>query len=171
MKEYDYSAPGAYFITICTKDRDCLFGDIANGQMALNDAGRMIDKWWLELMNEFEYIELDEYIIMPNHFHGLIVIVGAPLVGALVRVKSRAGTRPAPTLGEIIGVFKSITTHQYTLNVTNNNWPRFNGRLWQRNYYERVIRNDGELNAVREYIRNNPLNWALDKENPENISL
>lgn len=92
-------------------------------------------------------IETDEFVVMPNHVHGIIVLpVGAPLVGALSsgmtidNAKNRAGTRPAPTLGDIVGVFKSITTHQYTDGARQKDWPPFNKKLWQRNYYEHIIR-------------------------------
>jgi hypothetical protein len=119
---------------------------------------------------------------MPNHVHGILFIVGAPLVGALSlksRIdgkdrgqpgKDRAGTRPAPTasLGDVVGIFKSISTHEYAMNVQANNWPPFPGRLWQRNYYERIIRNEKEMNRIRQYIINNPSQWDNDKNNPNN---
>jgi hypothetical protein len=134
---------------------------------------------------------------MPNHVHGILFIVGAPLVGAIslksridgtnrvhpgtdriqpakdragTRPKDRAGTRPAPTtsLGDVVGIFKSISTHQYAMNVYANKWPPFPGKLWQRNYYERIIRNEIEMNRIRQYIINNPSQWDNDKNNPNN---
>jgi len=161
LKEYDYAQEGAYYVTICTQERKCLFGRIKDNKMVLNDAGRMIENNWNELLQRFSNIESDEFIIMPNHFHGTIYIVGAPLVGAR---NNRAGTRPAPTLGGIIGAFKSITTNEYIRNVKNNNWQSFNERLWQRNYYEHIIRNDKSLHKIQEYIVNNPSTWEKDKE-------
>ena len=89
-------------------------------------------------------------------------------MGALECINDRAGTRPAPTLGEIIGAFKSMSTKEYINNVKINNWPRFNNRLWQRNFYEHIIRNDAELSRIRQYIVENPLQWEFDKENPKN---
>ena len=115
LKEYDYSQSGAYFVTVCTHNRECLFGEIVDGEMVLNDAGKMISEKWQELRIRFPHIELDECMIMPNHFHG-IVIVGATLVVAQINTvdTERAGTRPAPTrkttIGDIVGAFKSITT-------------------------------------------------------------
>ncbi|MCI0596714.1 MAG: hypothetical protein L0Z48_09285, partial [candidate division Zixibacteria bacterium] len=101
LKEYDYAQAGAYFVTICTQGREGLFGGIKNGGMELNPAGQMVQTVWEELPRRFPDIELDEFIIMPNHVHGIIVIVGAPLVGARGSGadgdKNRAGTRPAPT--------------------------------------------------------------------------
>jgi REP element-mobilizing transposase RayT len=183
LREYDYSRRGAYFVTICTQNRECLFGNIQHNEMVLNQAGEMAYKTCNNLSIKCPGIEIDEFIIMPNHVHGIIIIVGAPLVGALsvesrmdvndragIRPNRRAGTRPAPTsLGDVVGIFKSISTHQYAINVNANNWPAFPGKLWQRNYYERIIRNDDELNRIREYISNNPLHWDNDENNPANL--
>ncbi len=172
LKGFDYSSAGAYFVTICTQNKECFFGDIADGKMNRNDAGNMIDKWWNELKERFVGIELDEYVIMPNHFHG-IIIVGATLVVAQnengMKMK-RAGTRPAPTreksIGNIIGAFKSITTDEYINGVKQNGWRSFNSKLWQRNYYEHIIRNEDSLNSIRGYINNNPAEWDSDELNP-----
>jgi putative transposase len=108
---------------------------------------------------------------MPNHIHGIIGIVGVPLVGTRKTVgdlPKRADTRPAPTagLGDIIGAFKSITMHEYIRSVKQHGWSPFPGKLWQRNYYEHVVRNEKELTRIREYIRNNPAQWDTDKDNP-----
>jgi REP element-mobilizing transposase RayT len=175
LKEYDYSQAGAYYVTIDVQNRECLFGEIVDYEMILNEAGKMIDEQWNALLERFPDIELDVYQVMPNHFHGIVVIIGAPLVGVPVLEtnnisENRAGTSPAPTknptLGDIIGAFKSITTHEYILGVDNKNWPQFYKRLWQRNYYEHVIRDEADLNRIRDYIQSNPANWDEDEENP-----
>lgn len=163
LMDYDYSKAGAYFVTICTQNKECLFGSVIDGKMRSNDSGNMIQGWWTKMPDKFPTTEIDEHIVMPNHFHGIIFIVGAPLVGARISANDRAGTRPAPTLGDVIGVFKSITTHSYTEGVIEKQWQRFPGKLWQRNYYERIIPNETELNKIREYIINNPLNWETDE--------
>ncbi|MDO8281622.1 MAG: transposase [Thermodesulfovibrionia bacterium] len=163
LKEYDYSQAGAYFVTICTASRECLFGIIEDAQMKMNDAGKMVQNVWHELPGRFSEIHLDEFIIMPNHIHGIILLVGAPLVGARFSKEDRAGTRPAPTLGDIIGAFKSITTHSYTEGVKQQQWQRYSDKLWQRNYYEHIIRSEPELNKIREYIVNNSLRWETDE--------
>ncbi len=170
LKEYNYAQTGAYFVTVCVQERKCFFGNIINGQIILNGAGRMIENNWHNLSQRFANIELDEFIIMPNHLHGVIkIIVGAPLVGAqkkdnmVAENNVGAGTRPAPTLGDMIGVFKSITTNEYIRNVKNNDWQPFNKRLWQRNFYEHIIRDENDLNRVREYIITNPAKWEEDK--------
>ncbi len=182
LKGYDYSQAGAYFITIVTQDRACLFGEVVDGEIQLNDVGHMVHKEWTHLPNRFPNIDLDAFIVMPNHIHGIIVItdvdpVGAGLVGAgLVPAQpaqngnaattSGATTRVAPTVGGIVGAFKSITTVRYTHGVKHYGWLPFPGRLWQRNYYEHIIRNEESLNRIRDYIANNPLQWEWDRENP-----
>jgi REP element-mobilizing transposase RayT len=184
LEEYDYSATGAYFVTACAQNRDCLFGEIANGIMVLNDAGLMVGKWWQEISTKFDNVMIDTHVVMPNHFHGIICIVGATLrgrpdfaesVGAPLRgcpafdLRAEEPGRPhraAPTLGDVMNWFKTMTTNAYIRGVKQSDWSPFPGRLWQRNYYERVVRDDEELTAIREYILCNPMQWAEDKENP-----
>lgn len=171
LRDYNYASDGAYFVTICTQGRECLFGQIDNEIMVLNDAGRMLEKVWNELPQRFGGIELDAFVVMPNHVHFIVFNVGAPLVGA--QEQDQGGqdsggykTRPyGQTITDVIGAFKSITTHEYTVGVKQKGWPSFPGRLWQRNFYERVVRDEGELNGFREYIECNPLRWADDEEN------
>ncbi len=163
LKDYDYSQNGAYFVTICTEDQEYLFGDILKEKMVLNEAGEMIKKWWVETRNKFKNIELDEFVIMPNHFQGIVNIVGADL-----RVcPENLGEHVGSPLHRIVQWFKTMTTNEYIRNVHNNMWKPFLKRLWQRNYYEHVIRNEDELNKIRYYIQTNPLKWHLDRENPE----
>lgn len=180
LKDYDYSQPGAYYVTICIQGKVCLLGDIADGVMAVNDAGKMIEKWWCKLPEKFEVIELDEYVVMPNHFHGIINIVRADLcvgiVGAdpsvctvctVIRNKNiNQGEHTGSPLHRIVQWFKTMTTNEYIHDVKKYNWPPFSGKLWQRNYYEHVIRNEDELNKIREYIVLNPATWHEDDENP-----
>ncbi len=168
LKDYDYSQTGAYYVTINVQNRECLFGKIVNYEMEFNDAGKMIEEQWNVLLERFPGLELDAYQIMPNHFHG-IVVVGAAFMAALDTniSENRADTRPAPTLGDIIGAFKSITTHEYILGVDNKNWPRFYKRLWQRNYYEHIVRDEADLERIRDYIQSNPADWDEDEENPK----
>jgi putative transposase len=159
LKEYDYTQNAAYFITICVQNKDCLLGEIVDdNSMNLNTAGKMIATQWRELQKRFQYIQLDEHVVMPNHFHGIIFIVNDD-----VNNNAWAPTRGAPTIGNIIGAFKSITTHKYITGVKNNNWQSFDKKLWQRNYYEHIIRNEISLEKIREYIVNNPYNWAQNE--------
>lgn len=186
LQKYDYSENGAYFITICTKNRECLFGKIIKGQIVLNDVGKMIQSTWNEIPQFYRGIEIDVFQVMPNHIHGIIVIQNEFMpVGAGPRAcpncKSKyAGPRAcpneqtqingqlqgvAPTLSlcDIVHRFKTLTTKKYIDNVKNNHWPPFNNKLWQRNYYEHIIRTEKSLNDIREYILNNPFNWAQDE--------
>ena len=168
MAGYDYSRAGAYFVTVCVNSRQNLFGDIEDGKMALSDAGRMADKWWRELFEKYKEIEKDEYCVMPNHMHGIIQIVGADLC---VRPNNDSCVRPHTPLGEHIGSplhkmvqwFKTMSTNEYIRNVKNKNWLPFSKHFWQRNYYEHVIRDDNDLNRIREYIVNNPAKWEEDE--------
>ena len=195
LKSYDYSRSGAYFITIVTQDRSLLFGDIVDDDLHLNNAGEMVQRCWEEMPNRFPAITMDCFVVMPNHIHGIVVIqqpapvVGASLVGAqgplrqpvadaeapahppavgapLVGAQATPRVAPAP-LGNVIGAFKSLTTLEYSRGVDSKAWPAFDRRLWQRNYYEHIIRNERELEDIREYIWNNPLAWDMDSENPK----
>lgn len=181
LRGYDYAAGGAYFVTICVQGRECLFGKILNDVMVPNAAGVMVTAIWNELAVHYPGVAVDAYVIMPNHFHGIIMLnVGAAPRGRPGFTGPRAGPEQghprggaptqdgAPTLSlfDVVHRFKSLTTARYRHGVLNDHWPPFAGRLWQRNYYERVIRDEIELSAVREYIQFNPTNWAEDEEYP-----
>jgi REP element-mobilizing transposase RayT len=193
--KHNYSSPGFYYVTICIQDHRSLLGNVQSGVMNLNDAGEMVDAAWLRIPMQFPTIQLDEHITMPNHFHGIIQIVGRETVGVppvgtqrSAMPAGRAGTRPAPTLGsamptyraptrgaptlgDVVGGFKSQTTDEYIVGVDQVDWPRFQKHFWQRNYYDHVIRDHDELEKIRDYIRKNPLRWTLDRYNPENPAL
>jgi len=258
LKGYDYSQAGAYFVTICTQGRACLFGEVVDGEMRLNDAGRMVVAEWERLPALFPNVVLDAFVVMPNHIHGIVILTdpaddatdGATAIGATISGATTGGaatggatTRvapttagddatpvgaglvpalstmarddaipvgagivpvpsvpapstpaqsvpapsvpvpstpaqsvpapstpapsvPAPTLGDVIGAFKSRVTVEYTRGVKTLGWTPFDKRLWQRNYYEHIIRNEEALNRIRRYIVENPIRWAFDRENP-----
>ncbi len=290
LQAYDYAQTGAYFVSITVQERLCLFGEISDERMCLNEAGRMVGRAWEKLPQRFPTIQTDAFVVMPNHLHGIILIdwspptesanapaaaqpagipVGAPLVGAqhpdppataqsrvgapLVDAQGQdaaatcqspvgaplVGAQPpdppatgqsrvgaplvgaqhpdaAPTsqppvgaplvgaqppdppatgqsrvgaplvgargqdaadtaknrirLGDVIGAYKSLTTVNYIRAVKTRNWPPFRGRLWQRNYYEHVVRSDESLLKIREYILYNPARWASDRDNPQAIA-
>jgi putative transposase len=151
LKGFDYSQSSIYYITICVQDKQCLFGTIEIDRMLLNDPGNMVLEQWLKLPLRFPSVILDKFVIMPDHFHGIIYTTD--------------NTLSKPTLGEIVGSFKSIVTCKYIDGVNNKNWIPFNKRLWQRNYYERIVRNDLELQNIQQYIENNPANWQPDRSN------
>ncbi len=153
LNEYDYSQEGSYFITVCAQGRKCLFGHVVNDEVQLNAIGEMVVCQWVELVNRFSHISLDEYIVMPNHLHGIIHI----------GVVERATTSVAPTIGYIVGAFKSITTLEYMKGIALYNWPAFQKKIWQRNYYEHVIRSEESLEEIRDYVVNNASNWEKDE--------
>ena len=193
LKGYDYSQAGAYFITICCKDRKCRFGKIVVGAsvMELNECGQIAYDEWLKLSERFSNFELDVFQIMPNHMHGIIVlndIVGATLavaqnavvqnavvqnavaqnvpngiialndVGATARV---APTTTNATIGDIVGAYKSLVANGcLDIYKTKNETM---GKLWQRNYYEHIIRNEQSYQTISDYIINNPAKWKDDK--------
>ena len=159
LQDFDYSQNGYYFITICTKNRECFFEQYPELKI-------IVKTQWENIPNYFPNIDLDEYIIMPNHLHGIIV-VGATYTVAQNKSITRAGTRPAPTIGEIIGSFKSLCFHMWLQYIKQNNIDVI-GKFWQRNYYEHIIRNESELNRIREYIKNNPIQWEFDRNNLRN---
>jgi putative transposase len=235
LKGYDYSKAGRYFVTICCQDRMCLFGRIENHEMTLNDAGKMIDKWFLEIPLKFPDIAVGAYVVMPNHFHGIIIntgiqpaVCGDAPVGADLCVRPEndcirpendcirydndcirndndcirpendcirydndcirndndcirndndcirydiGGEHTAINPGEHVGSplprvvqwFKTMTTNEYIRGVKNLNWERFNGKLWQRNYYEHIIRDEKSFIAISNYIIANPANWNNDE--------
>jgi putative transposase len=191
LKGYDYSQAGLYFVTICTQNRECFFGNITNGEMNLNDAAQMVERWYLELENKFPDIKCREHITMPNHFHCIIENVGLKTngenvsnnsnVGADLRVCPSCGNgggehmpnegEHMPNEGEHIGSplhrvvqwFKTMSSNEYIRGVKNHDWQRFNGKLWQRNYYENIISDEEFHYQISEYIVNNPLKWDTDK--------
>ncbi len=168
LKAYDYAAPGAYFVTIVTQGRCCLFGEIINGAMQLSGAGEAVKFWWFELKNKFAAVMTDEFVVMPNHFHGIILIadasVGADLyVGPLNHPTGAHTGAPLPT---IVQWFKTMTTNEYIRGVKEFGWPSFRSQLWQRSYYEHIIRNPDSLNQIRQYVLDNPARWEFDRENP-----
>jgi len=161
LNGYDYAQAGAYFITICIQNRLGLFGDIVDGEMRLNDAGRMVQSVWEALPERFSGFESDAFVVMPNHVHGIVTFVGA---GQALPEENGAASS-APTLGDVVRAFKSLSA------IRVNRLLRRFGPLWQRNYYEHVIRNERELEKIREYMATNPLKWALDRENPQRTGL
>jgi len=150
LKEYDYSQPGGYYITICTQNREILFGDIEKGKMILNEIGKIVKNYWLKIPDLRSYIELDEFIIMPNHFHGIMIIKENS--NNVRATESVAPTLKAHSIGSILGQFKSTTTKEIQKTLI----PHFK---WQRNYYEHIIRDEPDLNRIRRYIKENPLKW------------
>ena len=162
LPRFDYTRQGAYFVTLCTLHRACLFGDILNGEMQLNEIGKSAHRMWEEIPIHFPHVEIDASVIMPNHVHGVIVIPNAP-VGATHASPLPSGP-PKRSLGAIIGAYKSaVSRHANRLGLSSGSSGR---SIWQRNYYDHVIRDDAALTRIRQYIADNPFRWAEDPENP-----
>lgn len=175
LKTYDYNQPGFYFVTICTQGRESFFGEIINNKMYLNDAGQMVESVWMQIPHHYSKYSIDEFVVMPNHFHGIISVVGAgpracPNLQREIKSGQPQGVAPTGSLFDIVHRFKSLTTNQYLKGIKQKNWPVIQGRLWQRNYWERIIRNEVELHGFREYIENNPAQWHLDSLNAKRIT-
>ncbi|MCL4534335.1 MAG: transposase [Bacteroidetes bacterium] len=164
LKGYDYSQSGAYFVTICTHNRQQLFGSVIGDEMLLNRLGRIVHQEWLRSSEIRAEVELGEFVVMPNHIHGVVIIRDdattlAPGTGS---VSGTAGRKRQPrSLGAFVAGFKAATTKHINESRQSPGTP-----VWQRNYYEHIVRNDESLYEIEEYILNNPLNWAMDKENP-----
>jgi len=160
LKEYDYTQPGGYFVTIVTFQRDCLFGEIVNEEMQLNEFGKITDECWRAIPEHFGNIDLGAYVVMPNHVHGVIVITDRVNADASAR---RGTIYRAPTvvgsIPTIVRSFKSAVTRRIgrELNATG---------IWQRNYHEHIIRDHKDWNRIHRYIESNPSMWAEDNENP-----
>ena len=166
LRGYDYAQAGAYFVTICTQNRECMFGDVVEGQIALADPGRMVESAWRDLPEHYPGVALDEFVVMPNHLHGIIILVGAGPRACPDKPRQPQGVAPTLSLPDVVHRFKSLTTARYRREVRECGWQPFADRLWQRNYYEHVVRDAGELDRVRQYIAENPLRWDHDPENP-----
>ena len=167
LKGWNYSNTEAYFITVCSRNREFLFGKILDGKMQLNEYGRIAETEWLQTAAVRSNVELDEYIIMPNHIHGILVIINNGRgVLQYAPTEERSFRSPTQTIGAIVRGFKSATTKHINIKRDTPRYP-----VWQRNYYEHIIRNENELNRIRQYIIENPIRWEEDPENPENIKL
>lgn len=164
LKDYDYSQAGAYFVTICTQKSKLILGKVVEDEMVLNKYGRIVEQSWNELSNHFLNMKIDWFVVMPNHIHGIIALDDDGRGRVPLPTGEETSPLQKPILGQIIGYFKYQTTK--LINEIRST-PGF--RVWQRNYYEHVIRNEEKLNKIRYYIQTNPLKWNLDRENRQRI--
>jgi REP element-mobilizing transposase RayT len=164
VQDFDYSQPGAYFVTICTHNKRCLFGNINDGRMILNQLGLEAKQCWENIPEHFPHVSLDAYVVMPNHIHGILII--SEKINAATGASSTGRKRPhgtSKTLGSVVRGFK----------IGVSKWIRKNTEiheLWQRNYFERIIRTDKELVRFQDYIIDNPMQWEMDRENPDRVA-
>ena len=176
---YDYRSPGAYFVTICVQRGECLLGQVVDGEMRLSEWGQVASHYWGRIPDHFDHVQLDAWVVMPNHLHGIIVIAGrgeaspastssavtlAP--GAVPSLDKGAARDASPlqsgSLGAVVGNYKSVTTRRINQLRDMPGTP-----FWQRNYWEHIIRNEQSLNRIREYIGDNPARWPEDQLHPD----
>jgi REP element-mobilizing transposase RayT len=160
LPNYDYSQAGAYFITICTHRRLPLLGTIREGVVTLSAAGRIVEEEWLRTPSLRSHVTLDAYVIMPNHIHGILFLQQTATEDRINRVEAgrQSFACPSHTIGAIVRGFKGASTSRI-----RKLSPRENVQVWQREYYDHVIRDERDLDRIREYIQNNPLKWELDR--------
>jgi len=150
LRDYDYTTPGMYFITICTENRVHRFGEVVDNQMKLSPAGKMVSARWSELPTVFTDVMIDISVTMPNHVHAIIGIgISTP-------------DAPQVSLAEVVHWYKSTTTTSYIRGVHSKGWPRFEGRIWQTGYHDHIVRSARDLNRIREYVESNPALWRRD---------
>ncbi len=162
LRGYDYAFPGAYFVTICSAGKRPIFGSISGKSIVLSPAGEIVRSEWIALRERFSRLVLDEFVIMPNHLHGVLAFVGH---AGGASPATTGGASPSPTLFEVIGAFKSISTIMVNRLLRRRRVP-----LWQRSYYEHIVRTGEDLRKIQRYILENPLMWSLDPENPNRKS-
>ena len=158
LRDYNYKQNGAYFVTICVRNKECVLGSIIKGKMILSEIGKIVFDYWFEIPKHFQNVKLDEFCVMPNHIHGILLLNNVG-VQNFEPLRNKFQHIIPKSIGSIIRTYKTAVTHWSKQNDYNF--------FWQRNYYNHIIRNENELNEIREYINNNPLKWELDNENPE----
>lgn len=154
LRGYDYRTPALYHVVITTQGNICRFGEVRDGVMAPNDIGAMITEIWEAIPLTFPQVSLDASVIMPNHLHGIVFIEPGP------------DDMPGVSLGDIMKWFKAITTTRYSRGVHDLGWPPYDRRLWHRNYYDHIVRDDRDLERIRAYIEANPARWSTDRFHP-----
>lgn len=163
-KNYDYTQNGFYFVTICTKDKKMFFGEIENGKIELSDVGLIAEKFWLKIPSHFLFVKLHEFVVMPDHMHGIIEINNGRNAPRRDPTNNPIGIHPLVknSLSSIINHFKG-NVKRY---CNKNNFQYF---IWQPRFHDRIIRNEKELEGASQYIIDNPTKWELEKNNPENL--
>lgn len=164
LREYDYSQPGGYFVTICTHNRRCLFGEVINSEMCLNETGRIVAIEWERTAEIRSEIALDAFVVMPNHLHAIVFITEfPPNSGGASHLRPLRGTDHR-SLSALVAGFKAATTRRTNALRATPIIP-----FWQRNYYEHIVRNERDLDRIREYVTQNPARWREDGYHPSKL--
>ena len=153
LPTYDYTTPGSYFVTVCIQRRACVLSEIVDGEVDLSDVGRMVQTHLRLAVDRYPGVELDTFVLMPNHLHAVFNIGWAT-----------GENQEGISLSRVMNWFKSATTNEYIRRVKAESWPRFPGTFWQDNFHEHIVRDQGDLDRIREYIVGNPGKWELDSE-------
>jgi putative transposase len=156
---YDYTRPGAYFVTLCIRGRECLLGDVRAGQMHLSECGRIVADCWQWLGERYPYVTLDAWVVMPNHLHGILTFKG------VTDGRIEADSAKRKSLGSVIGAYKTVSTRHVNKIRGRSGLP-----LWQRDFYEHVVRREEDLRRIRAYILDNPRRWSVDQQNPRTMA-
>jgi len=166
LKNYDYSQVGAYFVTICVQGRECLLGEIVDVAINLSQYGVIVEQIWSHITQHFPSVSLDAAVVMPNHFHGIIVLCDVDVPSDLSSLNTGSQSKLTnPTLGQVVAYFKYQSTKQI-----NALLDMAGVKFWQRNYYEHIIRSEASLSRLRSYIAQNPEKWQIDQLHPHNPS-
>lgn len=195
LKGHDYASRGKYYLTICIQNRLCLLGDVIDDKLVLNDAGKMVIKWYYEIENKYPDKKCHNMVVMPNHFH--CIIENNPIHESNIHVRdthewdAHGGTslRGCPdghannnslfghvnkkynaSIFDVMDWFKTMTTNEYIRGVKQLGWKRFEQRLWQKRYWDHIIRNNIDYSRINKYIDDNPIKWIYDKLNPLKIN-
>ncbi|MBT4511256.1 MAG: transposase [Chloroflexi bacterium] len=170
LADWDYTGTGWYFVTVCTRNREESLGRIVDGELVLSRAGHIVGEEWAKTAELRLYVHMDQMIIMPNHVHGIVVIIPKNTenttqrpVETPRRVVSTMGLRPN-SLGSIMGQIKSVCTKR----IRSEGFADF---AWQTRFYDHIIRDQKELQHIRQYILDNPPKWEIDRNNPANLNL
>lgn len=157
LRGHDYAEPASYCVTLCTQGRLCHFGAVQDAELSLSVAGQVIESWWRTIPVRFPMVELDAFVVMPNHLHGVLMIQADP---------TQPLPEDMPSLSSIMQWLTSVTTVDYTRGVRGHGWPPFPGKPWQPGFYDHIVRNDRDLDRIRAYIDGNPAMWGYDKLSP-----
>ncbi len=160
---YNYASTNLYFVTICTHDRKCIFGDVVDGKIMLSNMGKYVEESWLKIPSVTEYASIDEFVVMPNHFHGILFIDNEDEPREIETMEFQIRKR---SLSNVVRNFKSAVTTKIR-GLQNDQTLK----VWQRKFYDRIVRDEIELNRIRDYIINNPLRWQEEKRGPDNLMM
>jgi putative transposase len=162
LKDFDYTAGALYFLTLCADRRRCIFGKVEEGETRLNSLGRMVEDEWIRSLEMRRHIDLDAFVVMPNHFHAIVALFDQGARSAPLRGKSFRDGMQATGLASLVAGFKAAVTRR-----ASHALPQLRMPVWQRNYYEHIVRDERDLQRIRDYVAANPARWEEDSYHPQ----